>query len=385
MRIIVLGYIVRGPYGGLVWHHLQYVLGLKQLGHEVLFLEDSDNYPSCSTPSHTELITDPSYGLQFIQKTFERFDLKGSWAYYDSYTNQWFGRSPKEVLSFCNNADAVLNLSAVNPLRDWWSKIPIRILLDTDPAFTQIRHLTNKQDKAIACHHTSFFSFGENFGKPNCFIPDDGFDWQPTRQPVFLEAWKYSAGNRAAKWTTVMQWDSYKRKEYNNQLFGMKSEAFEPYFDLPKKLADEFELAIGSATAPKDKLRTHGWQVVNSVAVTSTSETYQHFIQQSKGEWSVAKHGYVISNSGWFSERTAAYLASGRPAVVQETGFSAFVGTGKGLFSFSSPEDVQIAFEKINENYAAHCRWARELARDFFDSRKVLSLLLERSSQSVTA
>lgn len=384
MRIVVLGYIVRGPYGGLVWHHLQYLLGLKQLGHEVLFLEDSDDYPSCSSPASPVLTTDATYGLRFIQQTFEQFDLTNNWAYYDAHTDNWLGLSKQKVMSFCAGADAVLNLSAINPLRDWWCRIPVRILVDTDPAFTQLRHLKNKRDVEDSKQHTAFFSFGENFGKDNCTIPDDGFDWQPTRQPLFLNTWPFSIGNKNTKWTTVMQWDSYKTKEHNGHLFGMKSSSFEDYFSLPKKTTETFELAIGGSTAPRQKLLENGWHLANPLAVTKKPGTYQRFIQQSKGEWSVAKHGYVTSNSGWFSERTTSYLASGRPAVVQDTGFSNFLACGKGLFSFSSPEDVPIAFETINKDYAAHCRWARELVGDYFDSSKVLSSLLERSTQFVT-
>lgn len=385
MRIVVLGYIVRGPYGGLVWHHLQYLLGLKQLGHEILFLEDSDDYPSCSSPASPELTSNPSYGLHFIQQAFERFGLKNNWAYYDAHTNNWFGLSKREVLLFCNRADLVLNLSAINPLRDWWCKIPIRVLVDTDPVFTQIRHLQNKQDRDVAASHTAFFSFGENTGKPGCLIPNDGFDWQPTRQPLFLKAWPCTPGRKHANWTTVMQWDSYKTAEHEGRLFGMKSSSFDDYFSLPQKTAETFELAVGSATAPKTKLQANGWHLADPLSVTESPATYQQFIQRSKGEWSVAKQGYVADNSGWFSERTTGYLASGRPAVVMETGFSAFIETGKGLFSFSSAEDVLAAFETINGNYQAHCRWARELAEDCFDSNNVLSSLLQRCTTSVPA
>src|SRR5687768_944222 len=138
MRIVVLGYIVRGPLGGLVWHHLQYVLSLKQLGHQVLFLEDSDNYPSCYNPSTFEVTTDASYGLTFLETIFTSFGLKENWAYYDEHTNSWFGKSKKGVVTFCDKADVVLNISGMNPLRDWWSNIANRVFIDTDPAFVQI-------------------------------------------------------------------------------------------------------------------------------------------------------------------------------------------------------------------------------------------------------
>lgn len=378
LKIVILGYIVRGPYGGLVWHHLQYVLSLKRSGHDVLFLEDSDDYPSCSNPFSAELTTDPSYGLQFIKDVFAHFDMNNDWAYYDSHTCTWHGLSKEKAFSFCNMADIVLNISAINPIRNWWSKIPIRILIDTDPVFTQIRHLTNKNDNNIAQHHTAFFSFGENFGKPSCTIPDDGFPWKPTRQPVFLEAWKISESDPNAKWTTVMQWESYKEKIFANRVFGMKSLSFSEFENLPNLIPTEhFELAIGSASAPVGKLKNAKWQVISSIAVTQTAWSYQDYIKQSKGEWSVAKHGYVVSKSGWFSERSACYLASGKPVLVQDTGFSNFIETGKGLCSFSSVEDILRGIDDINSNYTKHCKWAREKAEEYFDGTKVLQSLFQ--------
>jgi hypothetical protein len=256
--------------------------------------------------------------------------------------------------------------------------IPVRVFLDTDPAFTQIRHLTEPAAMANAQKHTHFFSFGENIGKPFCTIPDDGFNWQPTRQPVFLKAWDASTGNKNAKWTTVMQWDSYKSREYNGQVFGMKSASFDDYYTLPQTVSDSFELAIGSATAPKEKLEEAGWDVADPLAVTLSSTTYQQYIQQSKGEWSIAKHGYVMSRSGWFSERSACYLASGRPVVVQDTGFSDVLPTGKGLLSFSAPKESIACIEKVNNNYAEHGKHARAIAEEYFDAGKVLNFLINR-------
>ncbi|MEO7293826.1 MAG: hypothetical protein ABIW34_12025 [Ginsengibacter sp.] len=378
MRIVVLGYIVRGPYGGLVFHHLQYVIGLINLGYEVLFLEDSDDYPSCSSPANLQLTTDASYGLQFIKQVFEKFDLKTNWAYYDANTNTWYGLSKQKVFSFCDSADAVLNISAVNPLRHWWSKIPNRILIDTDPTFTQIRHLTNKQDKEVAKHHTTFFSFGENIGKQDCKIPGDGFDWKPTRQPVVLDIWKTGESCSSSKWTTVMQWDSYKVREYQGKKYGMKSQSFTDFENLPQILyLQKFELAMGGASATLKELKSKGWDVISALVTTKTPWSYQQYIQQSKGEWSVAKQGYVVSNSGWFSERSASYLASGKPVVVQDTGFSSFLPVGQGLLSFSSLEEAIDELKKVELNYSYHCKKARQIVEEHFNSESILTSLLK--------
>ncbi|GAA4013904.1 hypothetical protein GCM10022408_28800 [Hymenobacter fastidiosus] len=377
MKILVLGYIVRGPLGGMAWHHLQYVIGLKNMGHQVLFLEDSDGYASCYNPSTNEVTTDPSYGLQFCKNIFTQHNLQHNWSYYDEHTNSWFGLSKKAVENFCNNADVVLNLSGINPIREWWLNVPTRCYLDTDPAFTQIKHITNNAALEIAKAHTHFATYGENFGKAICSIPNDGIDWKPTRQPVVLGKWNTSQSTQNRNWTTVMQWDSYQSQEYKGKVYGMKSASFDEYIDMPSKVQDIFELALGSHAVTKCKLIDAGWKVKDPLGITLTTETYQQFICNSKGEWSVAKQGYVVTKSGWFSERSAVYMASGRPVIVQNTGFSDFLPVGKGLLTFTNMAESIACIEKVNGDYEYHCNEARKIVEEYFDSNKVLRDLLK--------
>lgn len=373
----MLGYIVRGPLGGLVWHHFQYAYGLHLMGHDVLFVEDSEEYAACYNPATFQMTADPTYGLTFIRSVFSRYHLDNNWAYFDFHSNQWYGRSLKDVLAFLTTADVLLNISGINPLREWVKNIPKKVFIDTDPVFTQIRHLKDKNAWHLAAEHDVFLTYGENYGKPGCSIPNDGFLWKPTRQPVVMDLWK--AGNRLSnsRWTTVIQWDSYKTAEWEGRSFGMKSQSFAPYIDLPKRLDEVFELALGSDSAPKDELKKSGWLIVDPLFITRTPESYQQYIMQSKGEWSVAKHAYVMTKSGWFSERSAVYLASGKPVVVQDTGFSRNMNTGEGLLKFDSPEDLTEIFENINENYDFHCKRAAEVCKDYFDHYSVLSGLIQ--------
>ncbi len=377
LRILVLGYLIRGPLGGLAWHHLQYVLGLARLGHEVYFLEDSDNYDSCYHPATGLMDTDPAYGLRFATRVFARAGLAQNWAYYNAHSQQWLGPSARRLPALCESADLLLNLSGVNPLRPWLLSVPARALVDTDPAFTQIAHLANPKRLCQARQHTVFFSFAQNLGRSDCTMPDDGLPWQPTRQPVVLDAWPVTPGPSRGKLTTVMQWDSYAAREWNGRRYGMKSESFQPYIDLPAKTGAQFELVLGSPQAPRPMLREHGWALRNPHACTGDPWVYQRYLQRSKAEFSVAKHGYVVCRSGWFSERSAAYLASGRPVVVQETGFSDWLPTGSGLLPFNSPEEAVARLESVNSRYTDHCHAARALAEEYFDAGKVLSHLLE--------
>ena len=382
LRIIVLGYIVRGPLGGLAWHHLQYVLGLARLGHDVYFLEDSDDYPSCYDPAREVTDTDPSYGLRFAKETFERVGLSNCWAYHDAHTSHWYGPCADHILEICSTADLLLNLSSMNPLRPWLAEVPVRALIDTDPLFTQIRHLTDPVSRKLAMQHSAFLSFGENVGREMSTIPKDGLTWQATRQPIVLDAWPVTSGVPSGKFTTVMLWDSYPAREYGGCRYGMKSDSFTPFLDLPKRADPILELAVGSPSAPRELLRRKGWEVRDPLEVTRDPWAYQNYIQQSKAEFSVAKHGYVISRSGWFSERSAGYLASGRPVLTQETGFSHWMETGAGVISFSTPEQALAGIEEINCHYEFHCREARAIAEEYFDSKKVLSRLIKVAMDS---
>ena len=380
MRVVVLGYVVRGPLGGLAWHHLQYVLGLRALGHDVYFVEDSDDYPSCYDPARGTVDADPSYGLRFAADAFDRLGLAERWCYYDAHTSRWMGPRGPRAGEVCAAAVLLMNLSGDNPLRPCTPRVPARVYVDTDPAFTQIRHLTDPAARALAAAHNSFFTFAENVGRPDCLVPTDGFAWRPTRQPVHLDAWPVTPGPPAGSWTTVMQWDSYAAREHEGRRYGMKSDSFAAFVELPARAGPVFELALGSESAPRAVLREKGWRLRDPLEVTRDPWTYQEFVRGSKAEWSVAKHGYAAARTGWFSERSAAYMASGRPVLTQQTGFSDWLETGAGLLAFETLEGVLAGMEEIDGAYESHCRAARELAEEFFDARKVLKHLIERAT-----
>lgn len=385
LRIIVLGYIVRGPLGGLAWHHLQYMMGIARLGHDVYFVEDSDDYPSCYDPARHVTDTCPDYGLLFATQAFGGVGLGDRWVYYDAHTARWLGPCAEKILSILETADLILNLSGVNPIRPWFAKIPVRVLVDTDPVFTQVRHLEEPLSRKLALQHTVFFSFAENIKLPRSTIPNDGLPWQATRQPIVLDTWPVTPGPSSGKFTTIMQWDSYAMREYKGLRYGMKSDSFGPYLELPEKVKSGFEIAVGSPTAPRALLRSKGWTVLNPLEPTRDPWTYQRYIQRSKAEFSVAKHGYVVSYSGWFSERSAAYLASGRPVVVQETGFSDWLPSGSGVLSFSTLDEALAGIQEVNRRYEFHCEAARAIAEEYFDAGKVLRRLVESAMNTVPA
>jgi hypothetical protein len=195
---------------------------------------------------------------------------------------------------------------------------------------------------------------------------------------MVLSAWPVVEGSQSNPYSTVMQWDSYKEVDWKGQSFGMKSREFKAIEELPSLYNENFVLALGSSSAPKSKLQKAGWLLEDPLVITKDHRSYQAFIQRSKGEFTVAKHGYVASKSGWFSERSAAYLASGRPVITQETGFTSALRTGKGLYAFSDLEQALDALSQINNDYEEACKSARQLAAENFDHAEVLSHLLNQ-------
>ena len=382
LRIVVLGYIVRGPIGGMAWHHLNYALGFARLGHDVMFMEDSSDEPACYDPSRHVVDADPTFGLAFAGKAFDRVGLGDRWCYHDAHTSRWHGPMGDAAIGFCRSADLLINVSAVNPIRVWTAEIPIRVLVDTDPVFTQVRHLTEPARMSAARLHNRFLTFGENIASGHSLVPADGLPWRPTRQPIVLDAWPVHPPALDGAYTTVMQWDSYPVRTYDGIEYGMKSRSFDDYLDMPQRVSPQMSLALGGAEAPRDRLADHGWLVSNSLDASRDPWVYQSYIQSAKAEWSVAKHGYAVGRCGWFSERSACFLATGRPVVVQDTGIGRIYPTGSGMLTFSSLDEAVDAIRSVEADYARHCIAARQIAEEYFASNRVLTQMLDQIDSS---
>jgi hypothetical protein len=304
------------------------------------------------------------------------------------------------VAEWCASADLVLNISGSLWLREACQKARYKVYLDSDPGYTQakIRRVLEGRpgpNEAYAIEgmklHDRFFTFAENIGQPDCALPKDLFQWRTTRQPVLLDEWTIQNPNwslrqaegsgRQSKiqnppWTTVMSWKIEERPpEIEGRRLGGKDVEFAKFMDLPRRVGVPLELAV-SGVAPREALAAAGWRVQDGHAVSRDSKMYRDYILRSRAEWSVAKQAYVATRSGWFSCRTACYLAAGKPAVVQDTGWSKFYPTGCGLLAFTTPEQAADAIRRVESDYAAHCRAAREVAAECFDAGEVLKKLL---------
>ena len=372
MKIVLAGIIARYPYGGVTWCSLMYLLGLRNLGHDVCYIEDTGE--CIYNPELNTLSQDPTYGTTYINDTLASFGLGHRWCFIN-YDETYHGMARQELLEFCRDADLYINLSGGSWFwRDEYHAIPHRIFIDTDPVFTQLS--IAKGDPWYVEFFRGFnqlFTFGANIGTPLSDVPTGEFTWHKTWQPVVSELWRTKRHSVASPYTTVMTW----RTESFTDLDGNKDKEFKRFLELPRHVNVEFRLAVNG---PIELLNQQGWNPESAMDVSRTIHDYRQFIQGSRAEFGIAKHAYVAHWSGWFSDRPECYLASGRPAIVQDTGWSHHLPTGLGLLPFSTLAEAIDAIAKVESNYSQHTQHATEIAREHFDAASVLQQLLLRAT-----
>jgi len=376
---VLAGVVGRYPVGGVTWCALHYIAGLQRLGWDVFYLEDTGE---CGyDPVTNGLSTDPSYSVRYLRRELARVGLEESFSYVD-YRGRYHGASRERVSDVCRSADLMLNLSG-----GCWIQRPEydavrKIFVDTDPGFTHqaIADAGPGWYRDFFASHDALFTFATNVGAPDCRLPETPFSWQPTVQPLALEFWPVVPVAADAPFTTVMSWriDSFPGmgKGKAGDLLRM--------MDLPARSGRPLRLAV-SGRAPTELLEQNGWEVRDAVAETIDPAAYRSFIQASRGELGFAKAMYVETRSGWFSDRTQCYLASGRPALVRDTGFAPTIPVGEGLLTFADEAGALAGLEEIESRYDVHARAARELAATRFDAAEVVGDLLARARVGVVA
>jgi len=374
-RILVLHLAGQYPLGGIGWQAIHYVVGLARLGHDVYYVEDSGAPPY--DPRLRSVVEDCGYGVEFLRRTMERFGLGDHWAYRDVVKNRCYGLSSERLEELYREADALINVCGATRLREEHLRCPIRIYIQTDPVYEQILLAQgNSTTLAKLAPHTHHFTYGENLGHPDCPVPLQEFHWRPTRPPVVLDLWEPRFDPLAGCFTTIGTWkNSGKDAQYAGATYyWSKHLNVLRFMDLPRLTPQPLELALGIAADPETSraLREKGWRLTDPYEKSRDVIAYQEHIYGSRGEFTVVKDLVAGTRSGWFSDRSVCYLAAGKPVVTQETGFSKFVPTGRGLFAFSTCEEAAAAINEINLDYADHCRAARELAAGYFSSDHVL-------------
>jgi hypothetical protein len=364
--------------GGATWAVLQYLLGFRQLGHDVFLVEPIAQ--KTIRPSGTRF--EDSENAAYFRKVTTDFDLDRSSALLLAGTRETFGLPYDKLRALAQSSHMMLNVSGMLTDEGLTAPIPIRVYLDLDPAFNQLWKAVQGLDMRFA-GHTHFFTVGQAIGQPDCPVETCGYDWQGTFQPVVLDHWPVANHITHDALTTIANWRGYGSIEHQGVHYGQKAHSLRQFMALPALTDEKFLLALAihpAETRDLAALAARGWGLLDPRKVARCPATYQQFIQGSKAEFGIAKSGYVASRCAWFSDRSVCYLASGRPVIGQETGFSRYLPAGSGLFAFQTTQDVLAAIEQLKTDYARHARQARLIAEEYFDSRKVLGHLIAQVS-----
>jgi hypothetical protein len=384
-RIVVMGFMGGMPIAGVIWQHIHYVVGLQRLGHEVYYIEDSARLPY--NPETFEVSDEVDYAGKILDRLAREFDFINRWAFCARYVKETptTGLPLRKIRELYREADAILNICGTQEFNDDLLQNERIIYVESDPAVEQI-----KIDKGVRSTidylkgHHALFTFGENVPTKSFPVPKHGFKWNATRQPIVTDLWKTQRGpKRAAVFTSIANWSTSGLKDITwrgKKYLWSKSREFLRFVGAPKKARETFELATNiQDERTRKKFLSNGWRFTSPLQISVDYWLYRDYIQQSKAEFTVAKDQYVRLNTGWFSDRSACYLAAGRPVITQETGFTKNYGGDAGLLAFRSLGEVAEAVKMINADYKKHSDAAREIAREIFEAENVLKSLLDRA------
>jgi hypothetical protein len=384
-RIVVMGFMGSMPIAGVIWQHVHYMVGLKRLGHDVYYIEDSARFPY--NPETFEVTDEFDYAAKILRRLASEFNFKNHWAYCARYLrgNPTAGLELRKIRQLYREADAILNICGAQELNDDLLVSDRILYIESDPGVEQI-----KIDKGVKStveylgRHQALFTFGENVGRKGFPVPTHGLKWLPTRQPVVTDLWgtrRFPPG--AAVFTSVANWSTSGQKDITwrgKKYLWSKSREFLRFIGAPKKAGETFELATNiKHSATRKRFERNGWRFTSPLQMSVDYWLYRDYIQRSKGEFTVAKDQYVRLNTGWFSDRSACYLAAGRPVIIQETGFTKYYGSNVGLLSFRTVDEIADAVKSINADYAKHSRAAYGIAREDFEAENVVRSILDRA------
>ncbi len=381
-KIIVSGILFWYPLAGVTFQFLHFLLGLRRLGYDPYYIEDSGRW--IYDPKLNDLSPDASGNIAAVLPTLEKYGLGNSWAFRGNYPEgKCYGMTEAQIHRLYRDADALLNITGAQELREEHLGIPRRIYVETDPVASQIKVAQGDMPTIAALSaHDMLFSYGSNFGAPDCKVPLAQFRWLPTRQPVLLDFWDNPLPVDGRPYTTIATWTNRgKDIEFNGETYyWSKDREFMKVIDLPRRRHTvKFELAVGNEPEVRQILHQNGWSWTDSIELSADVERYRNYILRSRGEFTVAKDQNVRLRSGWFSDRSACYLAAGRPVIVQDTAFGKDLPTGKGLFSFQTMDDLLAAVDEVERDYEGNSRAAQEIAREYFPAEKVLGRLMHQA------
>jgi hypothetical protein len=376
LRIVLDAYVVQYPLGGVVSYALQFLAGFRDLGHDVYLLEKSPGPQSCYDPRSDTMTDDARPALAWLRPLFQRFRVGDRWCYVDA-AGDYHGMSRRQVDEVLRSTDVFLNIGTHGYWKDEVGRSTCRVLLDGEPGFRQMKMELARTAGEDLPEYDRYFTDGLNIGTPSTRAPSAGLNWGIMPPPVRVDAIEPTPAARRGRFTTVMNWESHKPLVFQDRRYGQKAEEFERFMDLPRRTRAPLEVAVSGRRVPVERLKRYGWSLRSANAVSASADGYWRYIRASRGEFSVAKNVFVVTRCGMFSERSAMYLAHGRPVVVQDTGFSDHLPCGRGLFAVRDADEAAQALDEIEGDYACHSAAAREIAVAHFDARKVLRRFLD--------
>ena len=376
--LLVLGIVGQYPMAGVAWQAIHYLLGFRQLGWDAFYVEDSGAPPY--DPRRGGRGEDCAYAVGYVADVMRRVGLADRWVYVDLMHGETHGLSRTRVDALYRDAAVIVNLCGATALRTEHGQGARLLYIETDPVYEQFRIASGEQSSlGFLSSHDVLFTYGENLGAADCPVPLERFTWHTTRPPVVLDCWEARTDPGAVFFTSIASWEN-KGKDIT---FGgvtyqwSKHVNFLRFLGLPQRTPQRFRLAMDPGDpAVEARVRGAGWELVDPRPISGDIDAYREFVYGSRGEFTVAKDIYVRPRSGWFSDRSACYLAAGKPVVTQDTGFGKFVPTGAGLFAYSTLEEAVEALARIDADYAAHGAAARRIAAEHFGARPVLQRLL---------
>jgi hypothetical protein len=381
LRVVVVGTLASNPWAGMAWMHMQFVAGLRRLGHEAYYFETTSAWPY--DPIRQRAVDDSAYAVPYLERVARRFGLDGRWAYRRSYSDkEWLGLPRRQAEQLLVDADLVLNISGATNLTTEGLEVGRLVYVGTDPGYDELTLAAGNEDtRTFVAEHDDVVTYGENIGTAKSPIPPLPGLRARTRQPILTDVWRDGQPTRP-EFTTVCNWrQSGHDAEYEGVSYTWsKEQEFLKFVELPRLVDQPLELSTGLANmSAEDRrlLESHGWRLRDAHVFTTDPWPYRGYVQASRGEFTVAKDQNVRLKSGWFSERSACYLAAGRPVITQDTGFGEVLPVGQGLFACTTVEEAADAFQAVAADYERHSRAARALAEEYFRAETVLGRLLE--------
>ena len=378
-KIVVLGMMTQHTVAGHIWAVMHYLVGLRRLGYDVYYVEAHSCWPKQFFKTDDE--DGWSNAAAFIADIMERFDFKDRWAFHDTHHDQCYGLSLTQLKQLYGSAALLINMHGGTEPRPEHTATGRLVFIDTDPGKPQIQLQKGEPwITGVLASHNAWFTYAENIGQADCRLPtQERFPFKTMRAPIVLDFWEPHRDGDARKLTTVGSWKQLHREASVGEENYHWSKHFEflKFIDLPRRTEQQFELALSKCDeADQRMLESHGWQVLAALDFSDDLDAYRSYIAGSRGEFTVSKDQYVRLRTGWFSNRSNTYLASGRPVITQDTGFSRVLPTGEGLFGFSTMDDVLLAVDAINSDYERHCDAALAVAREYFSYEVVLPRFL---------